>query len=51
MIDHLVENGFVPARSAHLLMRDHDVASLLDRLAQHTGESGALKWSGPPLER
>ena len=51
LIDHLVESGFVPARNSHLLMRDRDVAELLDKLATQPEEPGTVAWSGPPLER
>ena len=51
LIEHLVQTGFVPARNSHLLVRDSDVAGLLDKLATQTEATGAATWSGPPLER
>jgi uncharacterized protein (TIGR00730 family) len=45
LIDHAIQEGFVPASNRQLFVVDEDPARLLDRMAAHTLPSGT-RWKG-----
>lgn len=48
MVQHAAAEGFVPQQQAHLLLREEDPATLLDRFAAYTPPASAWKWADLP---
>ena len=48
MVHHAAAEGFVPEHHAHLLLREDDPATLLDRFAAYSPPASVWKWSDLP---